>query len=689
MARIFIRDNIKTNLFSSRDPIFPDGRFTVVNNSTINVNHDGRQFQSGLSLTADFQSAGRKKRMARTAVQTDYSGFNKKFITDAGVYDGVLALDEFAKVGADRGLVKPETYSVLTKFPQSDSHESFIYNMLISYLKARLSQGSMDDDERLIIKTSPYNDSHSVVALDQGMDDFTYEIDLGPPVTNDLFLQATFAIRSKDNYWSKPYVLYYNGTSTKAETFYLCHALGRNVSSDLNFDMNLKGVDTRQLLIDPINGRDYATIALDDIDWTDYESMWTWILDYVQVNRLEQAFAAAFELLGALAFQPMPPTLEACQWQESILTVTLADFSPTRARVRVNLLGEPYKIDALAEEFLVSETQSPTQFLGASAICNYYMWYGLYTILQNESMDMTCWTNVYTSVSGILQNLYSPVMRAMCISVATGKEYATCMNSNCAMYIDMSPLEDSRTIQGIRDLDGSVGNTVEINYIPAPVSGAIVLGTFTDAYDTTAHLASMYKLPSTNDPYMRFETDDILRIATVYRLFGYDTTIVDTISDETQTLWAANRECLPEPSKLLFERRRRRDWLIADITAREGRKEIIDSPQTLLSGIQSTVSIQQPTISYTAWRHRVKTLRPQALLGPRHKKKEIKFKVNAPVQMVETTLMARPISEKKKQGFISAPTQGPPVMPEETRVEEESVITAQAGAEGATDVNTA
>nr|WGM49122.1 capsid protein [Umbelopsis ramanniana virus 7] len=689
MAKLFIKDNIKTNLFSTRDPIFPGSRFTVANNSTIAVKHQDRQFLSGLSLTADFQAAGRIKKTITAAVQTNYSGFNKKYINEAGIYDGGLALDEFAKNGADRGLVRPETYGMLTRYPQADSHESFIYNMLISYLKAKLSTNNLTEDEDLVVKTSPYVDSHCVIPLDQGSSDFTYEIELGSPVDGNLAHTGQFNIRNKDNYWSKPYVLHYNGTSIKAESFYLLHSMGRNVVSALNFDFEIKGADTPNMLIDPVNGREFATIDSTEVDWTDHETMWLWILDYVQLNRLEQAFAAAFETLGALAFQPLPPTAEACQWQQAQMTLTLARFSPTRARIRSNLSGEPYKVDSLADEFLISETASASQFLGASAICNYYMWYGLYTILQNESSEIEQWRNVYTSVHGVLQNLYSPAMRAMCISVATGKEFATCMTDNCAMFVDMSRMEVMPRITNIHPLDSTMPAELLVDHIPAPVSGAIVLGTFTDEYDTTSHLASVFRLPVSDDPYARFEETELLKIATVYRLFGYDTELVDVITDAPMSLWAANRECIPDPSKLLAYRRLRKDWIISDISPREGRKEVIDSIQTLTSGQAATVTIQQPTISFTEWRQRVRTLRPQVIVAKKSKKKEIRFKVNASVRMLDTTLMARPIAAVGKQDFRRETQQVPPVMPEEVRVEQGHAITAPGGVEASSDVTSA
>ncbi|BDF97661.1 capsid protein [Syncephalastrum racemosum totivirus 1] len=677
--RQFIKDSIQLSYANSRDPVIPNGIFTAVNDSIIHVAKDDAKYQADLSLATDFQAAGWDVRAHHVGTYTDYSGYNKKFVNDEGVFDQSAAMSEFARNSAQRGLLRPEHFTLLNRQTQADSHEAFIYNMLVSWLKARMYRDSRGDDDTFSVTTHPYRDSHYVIDLGQGLNPHQIDIEIGLPVTPDRIQDANWALRTKDNYWSRPYVLMYNGSSELQETFYLSHVLGRTEVSDLNFDFFIPPLPANQLLLQPFNGREFLPDNFQDIPWDQPETLWMWIFDYVKVNRVEQAFAAAFELLGSLAYQPQPSSAEASVWRECTLAPTLARFSPTRARFSTVLEGEPFKPYALADEFLVNESELPNQFLITSAMCNYYMWYGLYALLHNEARTRDDWRTVFTSNVDELQELYGPVMRAMCISVVTGREFSSCMNEGCALNVNFSRLSEIRELQKFRKVDEAAADRIMINAIYAPVSGSLVLGTMTADFEVSAHLSSNFTLHNVNQDILENNLSEMLKVATTYRLFGYDLELENMGNYQITQTWANVRECVPEPASIDFDPARPKTNRVIRELPRQGRRHILPNIVSMLNGSAAAVTVQRPTIKITQWQRRQDPLRPNIVF--KRKKTEVRFKVNAPLKYDNVLLRGKPSSIRAQPGFRNEQTAVPPVGPEAVEVVTRAAPEVQLGAE--------
>nr|CAE9672667.1 coat protein [Mucor hiemalis virus 4] len=677
----FIKDSINLSFSQNRDPIIKEGRFTATNDSIVFVSHHGQKFQADLSLSTSFQVAGRKKYVRHLGTHTDYSGFNRKFITDSGAYDPVSALEEFSKTNTDRAMLKPESLGFIHRHSQSDSHEAFLYNMLISWYKAKLYVDNDGEDDIFKVRTSPYRDSHCVIPLDRAYEDHLYEIEVGYPVNVQRMQSASWALRIKENYWARPYVLHYNASTVPQETFYLVHALGRTETSELNFDIEIPSLDTRELLLDPINGNQFLPDDFERIPWTQPDVLWQWIIDYVRLNRLEQPFAAAFETFGAMTYHPMPSTAEACSWNQAQLVVSLGQFSPTRARNRSNLEGEPYKPYALADEFMINEVESPARFITSSAICNYYMWYGIYTLIHNEARSRSAWRTAYTSVADELQVLTSAAARAASISAITGREYSSCMTDGCAMLVDLSLLGSYTEIPEIRDLDRAVLRPLQISAVYAPVSGSLVLGTMVNDFETTAHLTSNYVLdlkhPTTPSP----DLTQLARAATVYRLFGHDLVLTNLVTGVPFNTWAAVRECVPDIATIDFDPMTPKHYRIDGSIVREGRSHILPPPHVLLADNTATVLVQKPTVTLTKWGSRREPLRPSLVFS--RKKKPVTFKVNAPIKYNFSQFTARAVPTQELSGFRRATDTVPPRNPEPIRVAQETAFDQHLGAEEA------
>ncbi|QGA70770.1 capsid protein [Trichoderma koningiopsis totivirus 1] len=683
----FIKDSINLSFSQNRDPIIKEGRFTAVNDSIVFVAHHGQKFQADLSLSTDFQIAGRTKYVRHLGTHTDYSGFNRKFITDSGAYDPVSALEEFSKTNTDRAMLKPDALGFIHKHSQADSHEAFLYNMLISWYKAKLYVDNNGEDDIFKVRTSPYRDSHCIIPLDQAFQDHEYEIEVGYPVGIDRMQSASWALRIRENYWTRPYVLHYNASTLPQETFYLVHTLGRTEVSALNFDVTIPSLDTRDLLLDPINGNTFLPDDFEQIPWTQPDVLWQWIIDYVRLNRLEQPFAAAFETFGAMTYHPLPSTAEACSWNKAQLVVTLGKFSPTRARNRANMEGEPYKPYALADEFMVNEVESPAKFITSSALCNYYMWYGIYTLIHNEARSRSAWRTAFTSVSEELQVLTSAAARAAAISAVTGREFSSCMTDGCAMLVDLSVMGSYTQINNVRDLQSAELRPIPINAVYAPVSGSLVLGTMVNDFETTSHLTSNYTLDMKHAHTPSPELTQLAKAATIYRLFGHDLAITNLVTGVQFETWAAVRECIPDVSFIDFDPMQPKHYRIDASVSREGRSHILPPPHVLLADNTASVMIQKPTVTLSNWRQRKIPLRPSLVFS--RKKKAVVFRVNAPIKYNFSQFTARAVPVQELSGFRKVTDTVPPRNPEPIRVAQETVFDQHLGVEEAGPADTA
>jgi hypothetical protein len=677
MPKQFIKDLLEVDFARNYVQSITDGRFTAVNSSVATLRHDGIQYNCDLSLATDFQFAGTNKRSEISQAYTDYSGYNRKLLTEDGIYDTTLALAEFARVGPERRYVKEESLAILSRFEQRDSHESFIYNMLVSWLKAHLYSGAPNEDELLKVIVSPYSDSHAVYATDGSTSEITHEIELGFPVSADRLMQNRWDIRNKDNYWSRPFVLRYVASAASQEAFYLSHVMGRADCSGLNFDVPLPGLDTSQLLLEPINGPGVLTGDFSEIPWDKPFILWSWIVDYVKLNRLEQAFAAAFETLGAMAVQPKWSSLEANQWQACELVAVFSDFLPTRARVHLNLEGDPYCPFIAANEFIVSESPNQPQYLVASALTNYYMWYGLYAVLHDAARSRDDWRTVFSSVADELQALQTPIMRAAVISAITGREYSSCMNYGCCMYVDTATMADVRELGPVHSPDGSVPSMVKVNALYAPVSGALIIGTLAGDLSVVQHLKAVQTMGAADVATHVFGFEQALVLSSTYRLFGHDIVLEDGYTGVPIQPWANSRECVIEASSIEFDPNTSCKLHVRSSMAREGRSHLLPNVRSLLANGSATLVIQRPTLTMHQWQKRRTLLKPYLLM--KREKKKYSFLIKSPINYNAVIFSARSVFKPVKQDFQVATHRPTPLKPEGPQI---------TGTEAKTDVNT-
>jgi len=438
--------------------------------------------------------------------------------------------------------------------------------------------------------------------------------------------------------------------------------MGRTRTSGLNFDIEIPGIESRALLLDPVNGPNHLPANYLEIPWHEPETIWSWIMDYVLLNRLEQSFASAFEALGCMAVQPCWSSLEACQWQAAQLVLVLGQFSPTRARIRSTLTGEYYNPNAGARDFMFHEVTAKTHFLVASAMTNYYMWYGAYSLLHNEARSRSVWQTVFTSTAGQLGILKSPLMRAATVSVVTGREYASSMSYGCGVYLDTSAMQDVVKLGPVVSPDGSVSEIVNIDALYAPVSGCLMLGTYAGDLDTLEHLKSIQRMPHGKYLEEHLTTEQLTVLANTYRLYGHDVVFKNVMTGAEVIAWASSRECIIEPASIGFDTQLPGTLKPIINVPREGRRHVLPTIGSLMSADNAALTISMPTISVNRWQHRRTQLKPYMSLTK--KAKEAKFLIKAPMSYSPVTFTAKPLAGPDKTGFHLEPGVPTPSKPE-------------------------
>jgi len=657
------------------------GRFSLLNTSFATLTAAGVSSHANLELRADFCMAGRNKRLEIVDNFTNFTGINRKYITDSGYFDAGLALEEFARLSTEKRVVKEDTLSIISKQIMNDSHELYLYNMLTTWLHAHLYTSQRGENNKLQYKTVPYEDAHIVLPVDgDKLAEHTYTFDLGLPCIESAYRGSAPDYRNAENYFSKPYVLKYNGASDKQEAFYIIHIYGRNRVSSLNYDHCLPGLNPDLVLLDPINtSRTTPHVDFDNvIPYDQPDLIFSWILDYVKLNRVEQHFGSALELIASAAAHPMPSSAEACAWVKAQLVSVLPAFSPTRARIKCALTGEPYYPEAASAELHFSDIASMKSFLQRGAITNYLMWYGLYVLTFEDARTVEHWRAMFAANTDNLFPTMTPGARAMCVSNLIGQEVPTLFGPGCGFYIDSSPLREVTSLTG-RAKDGDFpGGVVPINAVYAPVSGALFIGALSGNSIPVQHLKAIQSMVFNDFYYLA--GDIALQLANAYRLFGYELTLEDPSSKLRYRPWAPVEQLIIEPASVIFDPMAPDIVKVISSQVRAGRSIPLPPVNNLLRLGNAKLVISKPNIKMNEWRSRKTESAPMVVVN--RKAAPVEFKIKSGHSFMRTNMTAKPIPEPVtiKQDFRVDSDRPTPAQPQHIQ---DTQLPAAAGTDNA------
>jgi hypothetical protein len=544
----------------------------------------------------------------------------------------------------------------------------FLFNMLVSWYKAVLYSDTKGSEGKFYVTQSPFEDSHAVIGI-RGQDvEVRHEIELGPPVS-DFNSGVPFDMRKHTTYWDKSYVMLISNKSSAQGSFYLAHTFGRSGDSALNVDIPLPSIEHSSFAFEGTSGDIRTAIDLESVPWDRHDLIWSWIKDYVVLNRLENAFAATFELFSAISSQPMPSYHESAHWHKSELEVHLPMFTPCRARLPANLIGEAYTGSSDAIDFQITESNSPRKYLLNAAIINYTMWMGLYAVVDDYARDMSDWRIGFRSNADTLRVLSSIEMRAAMASSITGKEVVTCMNRNAFLTIDLSPMCEDTTIRMAKVKDTMTPETIALTSPVPYVSGSLILGAVSSQAVVMEHLHGTYKVQFGERGFVT--PPEALRVAQIYRIFGHYAQMQHMLSKQDFNVFAPATECVLYPPTLLepvFEN----DKIYAKGSiARLGRHDAIPVLESIRFGGTLEVAYSVPNITVMRWQSRTVPVMTATVL--RQKKAVLGYRVRGNGILTNVRMLVRP-ERVERPGFHTAGTRPAPVQP---IVSQEPVIITQ------------
>nr|UVG55925.1 putative capsid protein [Poaceae Liege totivirus 3] len=613
------------------------------------------------------------KPMIRSAIpDTDLQGVNKKYVDDSGVYNVMLALDEFTRKVPGMRMNRADIEGFARSSNTTDSHEAFIYNMLVSWIKAMLYADTGGKDGKFKVKQAAYTDSHVTVGIRGQVTEVEHEITLGVPV-EDWNPNTDFTMRIDSNYWLSPYVIRISNRSSQQVAFYYAHMFGRDGDSPLNVDVPIPALNMKDVLIEPTSGVLPHVIDFESVPWDRPDIIWLWIKDYVSVNRVESAFAATFETIAAIHAQPMPSYQESAHWHKSYQHLVLAPFTPTRARIPGNLEGEPYTENLNARDFIVDDTSSPRKYLMTAAVATYMSWMGLYSIVDNYSRECVDWRAAFLTGEDEMGVLTQMFARAALISTVVGKDVTTCMNKNCHIRYDISAMAEHDTIAFDIVHDADYPKSVKLEGPVPYVSGSLLLGAVSSDVLAMRHLHSIVTAES--DSKGTFSVQGATNLAHIYRLFGQEVELEHERSGEIYNLFAPVHECVISASSIL-DRTRDFDRVKAPSnTVREGRSSALPPIELFRSPTKISMVISKPNLVLTKYGRRNRPVKPTAMLKQR--RQAIKYRVKANVVFERVAMRANTHGKPVKSDFHEVQIEPAPKRPMQL---ENPVVTPIGGA---------
>jgi hypothetical protein len=646
MLNSFLKSLVNYKYNDTIEPKLRDGRFTVVNESRATFNVKGDKYHTNLFLQTDFSLTNFKPSVRTNHANVNFLGYNKKYISDSGTYDFITAVEEFSKTTMGNRMTRAEAVALSATNIYADSHEAFILNMLISWYTAKLYSDTSGKDRILKLKQSGYRDTHVGISIQGQLTENTIEYELGSPNPASL-AGSTWTFRDATNFWSRPYVLRYNCGQAEQAYFYMAHVVGRSGQSQINADIQIEPANSGELLLDPVGGEHDLSYKEDAIPWDKPGILWLWIIDYVKLNRVEHAFAAAFELLSTLAAQPMPSFQESTMWNNMSIVVTLSKFSPTRARVRSNFEGEPLVADTTPHEFIINDGVHPSNSLFAGSIMNYYFWIGLQATVDNYARSISKWDEVFLAHDDELAILSGHQAHSAMISIATGKHVPTMMTESAFVSYDMTAMYGKDRIYFTEVTDDQYPTSIQLEGINPYVSGSLVIGSVVGTLATTQHLTALQEINV--DEYQQVLPEDAILLANAYRLFGNDVSLAHSRTREEYATYAAVREAVINPAQILD---RTRDFDRIEVVrsgARQGRHTELPTASTLRGTSGITLTITTPNLEVVAWRH--PQVRAGITLAIPGKRRPVTFTVKAGETYKSVVMRPRKIPASDKADF--------------------------------------
>jgi hypothetical protein len=651
-----------TNFFFTRgrETTLDRGSFSLLNTFTTHVGQDGYAYNRVTEARTDFSPNAFTTEVRVTTEGSTPYGVNAEFVTPEGVINHNVAHEFMAKSVAVRRVYKDVIFSDFNGHLSVDAQEAYLFNLMISWFKASIAKKSGNKaGDPLLVPTGMYEDSH--VEVDpRGFGTKRWMVEIGPPVALQGEEDETFVSRAKDNFFECEQVFKYASSSKAQEAFYLIHLFGREGKGGLHVDVTLPSADLEDLLVDKVGGGP-VRFKPNEIDWYDDVKMWRWIMDYAEVNRLTHQLATVLEMFTQLGYQPKASSAEGMLWGYGHFEITLPMMKFTRAVLPVLLEGEQYMPSATPAEARVYAFPNPFEMILHGAVDNVYFWLGMYQTYQAAALECEPWEAVFEDLGGNILVKNDALQRASMLSAISGSEVVTLYSNVCNVVFNTERMAGHLDMTEITRKVATNATNYRCIAVPIYTTGSLVIGTVSDPTELLAHLEGAQVLNMSDDkPYIDDNTD-LLKLANVYRIFGYDTEIADVKGNTTRAPWARAHECVIDAySVLKSEYAKSQHWMNAAYR-RPGRSGDFLPLSAVRHGEQMKITFTIPEITVKQFERRVQELK--TVKKRRTETKRPLIRVSA--QSVVRNVIMRPAQPKKdtRQDFQSDEAKQPPRVP--------------------------
>jgi hypothetical protein len=463
-----------------------------------------------------------------------------------------------------------------------------------------------------------YRDSHVIMSDDQdGMTFRTVTVAAGPPNGNDPSgdngdRPANFSagnLGAADH----THVVYIPWLGAQANTFYYLHVLGRDDGDahPANFMFNIPGVNLTRFVFRWDAGEhngpaDYA--PPNDVGWTSPDTIWSYIIAYVKLNRVESTFAHVHEVMCRTCFYPEAASAEGWTYKKAGLDVYLPEPAYYRGKYEPLLKGEPYSSTAIGVELTFLDQLTAFKEVITGGLINYTSLLGLWATFYEYTLHYQDMNVAYTHCNADYTQLSEPhAQMAFAVGALTGRDPMTMFEPNIGVKFDIrtymlgglhSWVRESTTGADVTGFDIQDHRLNTVGSFHAPVSPSLLYGKVASVLTGTAHCTDGFKMADLNADTL-FDYESALRIVNAYRLFGIDVTLKETTGEQNEfTPWSPAHTVGIQPNSIAHDARLNTQYIVIGSSQRERYNTRVSDVQDALHSGTIEFSVMVTSIKF-------------------------------------------------------------------------------------------
>lgn len=471
-------------------------------------------------------------------------GYNSRLLNDYGFIDA-KAVSEALKA---KGIYRPVDTAFLAPMIANYKNENHT-SVLVNLLRFSIILKAKNEKKNFLTKNDElfYDDGHLAVSYrDYLKSEFTEDFDFR--FTGEM---AVVRFNEDTNFNCDTYCPYVENLSAR-EFSILCTILRK---CECNYPLRIAFSHpqlVREVMLPP--GSRLPMYAPNIDNFTAYE-LDQILMKYVFANRLQANFDLAYLIVVTALFAPLPRAIEANGWLSPVNKISLPKVGSIRGTLSDITEGAPYLTNPQKCLTWENYCKSPNRLYihGISACESFYA--GLFELLtaSREGIENTL------NTIGITSHTLATPYKVFCEATGFrfGKEFdliwQTTAGIDCYSHL-LTPNPESLDIiatviddklEGYDVYTTKLGGETQVHVITKEVKPAIFpvlsMGVNDDRFYNNAleYTAKLYYDEST-DSLGTTESDDINKAMSIFRIGGYDVTMIDLTTNLQFRNWASN-----------------------------------------------------------------------------------------------------------------------------------------------------